>query len=128
MTPKGAYVMGRNMFGPDPRRLVPGLAGLVDEEPPYHAPVFVLTHYPRDPIEMKGGTTFHFVTDGFDAAFSQAQAAADGGGVDIACGASPCTPGAGRRGHRRAGTWTWPRCCSAGANGSSTAPRIPASR
>jgi dihydrofolate reductase len=88
MTPKGAYVMGRNMFGPIRGDWTGDWRGWWDEEPPYHAPVFVLTHYPRDPIEMKGGTTFHFVTDGFDAAFSQAQAAADGAGVDIAGGAS----------------------------------------
>jgi dihydrofolate reductase len=88
LTPKGAYVMGRNMFGPIRGDWTGDWRGWWDEEPPYHAPVFVLTHYPRDPIEMKGGTTFHFVTDGFDAAFSQAQAAADGGGVDIAGGAS----------------------------------------
>ena len=88
MTPKGAYVMGRNMFGPIRGDWTGDWRGWWDEEPPYHAPVFVLTHYPRDPIEMKGGTTFHFVTDGFDAAFSQAQAASNGAGVDIAGGAS----------------------------------------
>jgi dihydrofolate reductase len=88
MTPKGAYVMGRNMFGPIRGDWAGDWRGWWDEEPPYHAPVFVLTHYPRDPIEMKGGTTFHFVTDGFGAAFAQAQAAADGAGVDIAGGAS----------------------------------------
>src|ERR1043165_778670 len=58
------------------------------EEPPYHAPVFVLTHYPHAPIEMKGGTTFHFVTEGFDAAFRQAQAVAGDAPIDIAGGAS----------------------------------------
>jgi dihydrofolate reductase len=88
LTPKGAYVMGRNMFGPIRGDWSGDWRGWWGEEPPYHAPVFVLTHYPHDPIEMKGGTTFHFVTDGFAAAFSQAQAAADGGGVDIAGGAS----------------------------------------
>jgi dihydrofolate reductase len=88
MTPKGAYVMGRNMFGPIRGDWAGDWRGWWGEEPPYHAPVFVLTRYPHDPIEMKGGTTFHFVTDGFDAAFSQAQAAADGAGVDIAGGAS----------------------------------------
>jgi dihydrofolate reductase len=92
MTPKGAYVMGRNMFGPIRGDWAEDWQGWWGEEPPYHAPVFVLTHYPHDPIEMKGGTTFHFVTDGFDAAFAQAQAAAAdsgaGAGVDIAGGAS----------------------------------------
>ena len=88
MTPKGAYVMGRNMFGPIRGDWAGDWQGWWGDEPPYHAPVFVLTHYPHDPIELKGGTTFHFVTDGFDAAFAQAQAAADGGGIGIAGGAS----------------------------------------
>src|SRR5256714_15650733 len=57
-------------------------------EPPYHAPVFVLTHHAREPIEMDGGTTFHFVTGGFDAAYAQARETAGEGGVDIAGGAS----------------------------------------
>ena len=57
------------------------------DEPPYHAPVFVLTHHPHASIEMDGGTTFHFVTEGFEAAFEQASAAGDGD-VDIAGGAS----------------------------------------
>src|ERR687890_170266 len=57
-------------------------------EPPYHAPVFVLTHHGHDPIQMDGGTTFHFVTDGFDAAYSAACQAAGNNGVDIAGGAS----------------------------------------
>src|SRR3984893_6412471 len=69
---RGAYIMGRNMFGP-----VRGEWGDSDwrgwwgSEPPYHAPVFVLTHYPHDPIEMEGGTTFHFV-DSFDTALAEA--------------------------------------------------------
>src|SRR5207244_9704029 len=58
------------------------------DEPPYHAPVFVLTHHPRDRLVMDGGTTFHFVTDGLDAALEQAKAAADGKNVEIAGGAS----------------------------------------
>jgi dihydrofolate reductase len=66
----------------------PGHEADLVEEPPYHAPVFVLTHYPHDPIEMAGGTTFHFVTDGFGLALAQAVAAADGADVDIAGGAS----------------------------------------
>ncbi len=57
-------------------------------EPPYHAPVFVLTHHGHDPIQMDGGTTFHFVTVGFDAAYSAACQAAGDNGVDIAGGAS----------------------------------------
>ncbi|MGH8891234.1 MAG: dihydrofolate reductase family protein, partial [Acidothermaceae bacterium] len=58
-------------------------------EPPYHAPVFVLTHYAHEPIEMDVGTTFYFVTEGFDAAYAQALETAGAGGVDIAGGASP---------------------------------------
>jgi dihydrofolate reductase len=88
LTPKGAYVMGRNMFGPIRGEWDPDWRGWWGDEPPYHAPVFVLTHYAHEPIEMAGGTTFHFVTDGFDAAFAQARAAAGDRGVDIAGGAS----------------------------------------
>src|SRR5215203_5673988 len=57
-------------------------------EPPYHAPVCVLTHHAHEPIEMEGGTTFHFVTGGFDAAYAKARETAGDGGVDIAGGAS----------------------------------------
>jgi dihydrofolate reductase len=85
---RGAYVMGRNMFGPVRGDWDEEWRGWWGDEPPYHAPVFVLTHYAHDPIEMAGGTTFHFVTGGFDEAFARAQAAADGGEVLIAGGAS----------------------------------------
>ncbi len=88
MRPRGAYVMGRNMFGPIRGDWDEDWRGWWGDEPPYHAPVFVLTHHARDPIEMEGGTTFHFVTDGFDAAFEQARSAAGDDGVDIAGGAS----------------------------------------
>src|SRR5437763_13773265 len=88
LAPKGAYVMGRSMFGPIRGDWDGDWRGWWGDEPPYHAPVFVLTHYPHEPIEMDGGTTFHFVTDGFDAAFEQATAAAGGLEVDIAGGAS----------------------------------------
>jgi len=86
---RGAFIMGRNMYGP-----IRGEWGDEDwrgwwgEDPPYHAPVFVLTHYPHAPIEMKGGTTCHFVTDGFDAALAQARAVAGDAPVDIAGGAA----------------------------------------
>ncbi len=88
MRPRGAYVMGRNMFGPIRGAWYGDWTGWWGPEPPYHAPVFVLTHYPHDPIQMQGGTTFYFVTEGFDAAFARASAAAGKGGVDIAGGAS----------------------------------------
>jgi dihydrofolate reductase len=84
---RGAFVMGRNMFGPIRGEWDEDWRGWWGEEPPYHAPVFVLTHYPHAPIEMAGGTTFHFVTDGFGSALQQALAAGDGD-VDIAGGAS----------------------------------------
>src|SRR5512138_2310115 len=63
----GAWILGRNMFSPfrGPWR-DDSWRGWWGDEPPYHTPVFVLTHYPRAPLEMQGGTTFHFVTDGLD--------------------------------------------------------------
>jgi dihydrofolate reductase len=88
MAPRGAYVMGRNMFGPIRGEWDEDWRGWWGDEPPYHAPVFVLTHHARDPIEMLGGTTFHFVTEGFDAALAQARDVAGDLGVDIAGGAS----------------------------------------
>jgi dihydrofolate reductase len=88
LRPRGAYVMGRNMFGPVRGPWDEDWQGWWGDEPPYHAPVFVLTHHARDPVAMRGGTTFHFVTDGFDSAYQQATAAAAGAGVDIAGGAS----------------------------------------
>ena len=88
LQPSGAYVMGRNMFGPIRGEWTGDWRGWWGEEPPYHAPVFVLTHHAREPIEMEGGTTFHFVTDGFDAALEAARAAAGDGDVEIAGGAS----------------------------------------
>src|SRR6478609_7923503 len=80
--------MGRNMFGPIRGEWTGDWRGWWGEEPPYHAPVFVLTHHPREPIEMEGGTTFHFVTDGFDAAMAAARDAAGDADVEIAGGAS----------------------------------------
>jgi dihydrofolate reductase len=88
----GAAVVGRNMFGP------PGggpwgdggWTGWWGEDPPYHYPVFVLTHHSREPLEMEGGTTFHFVTDGIESALDRARKAADGkdvmlwGGAEVA--------------------------------------------
>jgi dihydrofolate reductase len=88
LRPRGAYVMGRNMFGPIRGPWAEDWRGWWGEDPPYHAPVFVLTHHAHDPIPMQGGTTFHFVTEGFDAAFDQALTAAGDRGVDIAGGAS----------------------------------------
>jgi dihydrofolate reductase len=81
-------VMGRNMFGPIRGEWDTDWRGWWGDEPPYHAPVFVLTHYARDPIEMEGGTTFHFVTEGFESCLQQARTAAGARDVDIAGGAS----------------------------------------
>jgi dihydrofolate reductase len=88
LAPAGAYIMGRNMFGPIRGEWDPSWRGWWGDEPPYHAPVFVLTHYEHEPIPMEGGTTFHFVTDGFDSALKQARAAAGEGDIDVAGGAS----------------------------------------
>lgn len=84
----GAYVMGRNMFSPGRGEWDPAWQGWWGDEPPYHAPVFVLTHHPREPLVMQGGTTFHFVAEGLDAALEQAATAAGGKPVEIAGGAS----------------------------------------
>jgi dihydrofolate reductase len=75
----GAWILGRNMFGPV-RGAWPddSWKGWWGDEPPYHVPVFVLTHHPRPPLEMKGGTTFYFVTDGIESAYAKARAAAKG--------------------------------------------------
>jgi dihydrofolate reductase len=84
---RGAYVMGRNMFGPVRGKWDRDWRGWWGEEPPYHAPVFVLTHHEHEPIEMAGGTTFHFVTGGFEEALARAREVGDGD-VDVAGGAS----------------------------------------
>src|SRR3954452_936186 len=88
MRPRGAYVMGRNMFGPIRGEWDEDWRGWGGPEPPYHAPGFVLTHHAHEPIEMEGGTTFHFVTSGFDDALRAAKEAAGDADVDIAGGAS----------------------------------------
>lgn len=90
MSGKGAWILGRNMFGPV-RGPWPddSWKGWWGDEPSYHCPTFVLTHYPREPIEMKGGTTFHFVTDGIHSALEKAKAAA--GDKDIRIGGGPAT-------------------------------------
>ena len=85
----GAWILGRNMFGPVrgpwPDESWKGWWG---EEPTYHVPTFVLTHHARKPLEMKGGTTFHFVTDGIHAALERAKAAAGARDIRIGGGAS----------------------------------------
>jgi dihydrofolate reductase len=85
----GAAVMGRNMFGPIGGGAWGGEPwnGWWGDEPPYHHPVFVVTHHPRDPVAMQGGTTFHFVTDGIESALDQAREAAGGKDVNLWGGA-----------------------------------------
>jgi len=84
----GAFIMGRNMFSPQRGEHDPDWEGWWGDDPPYHAPVFVLTHYAREPIPLQGGTTFHFVTDGIRSALEQARAVAGERNIAIAGGAS----------------------------------------
>ena len=86
----GATIMGRNMFGghPGPWRDATPWNGWWGDDPPYHHPVFVLTHHPREPRVMQGGTTFNFVTDGIASALEQARRAANGQDVALAGGAN----------------------------------------
>jgi dihydrofolate reductase len=88
ITAAGAFIMGRNMFSPGRGEWDLEWKGWWGEDPPYHAPVFVLTHYEREPLPMKGGTTFNFVTDGIVSALDQARAAAGSDDVAIAGGAT----------------------------------------
>ena len=85
---EGALVMGRGMFGGGPGPWDPAWRGWWGEDPPFHLPVFVLTHHPRDPLVMEGGTTFTFVTDGVGAALDAARAVAGDRDVSICGGAS----------------------------------------
>ncbi|GAA2133695.1 dihydrofolate reductase family protein [Actinomadura napierensis] len=88
ITAAGAFIMGRNMFTPGRGDWDLDWTGWWGDEPPYHAPVFVLTHHPREPVEMRGGTTFHFVTDGIESAMARAREAAGDADVAIAGGAA----------------------------------------
>jgi dihydrofolate reductase len=85
----GAWILGRNMFGPLRGPWADdGWKGWWGKNPPYHVPVFVLTHHARAPITMEGGTTFHFVTDGIHAALNRAKEAAQGKDVRLGGGAA----------------------------------------
>ena len=90
MARNGATLMGRRMFsgGAGPWEVDPNAGGWWGDDPPFHMPVFVLTHHPREPVEKQGGTFYTFVTDGIEAALDQARAAAGGKDVAIAGGAS----------------------------------------
>lgn len=88
ITDAGAFIMGRNMFGPIRGEWDEEWKGWWGDDPPYHAPVFVLTHYPRDAVKMQGGTTFNFVTDGIQSAMDRARKAAGSRNISVAGGAS----------------------------------------
>lgn len=83
----GAHILGRNMFGGGSGEWDPEWKGWWGDNPPYHHDVFVLTHHPREPLPMEGGTTFYFVTDGIESALKQAKASAGGMDVLVAGGA-----------------------------------------
>ncbi|MDX3844194.1 dihydrofolate reductase family protein [Streptomyces europaeiscabiei] len=83
-----AFIMGRNMFGPVRGAWDRQWSGWWGDDPPFHAPVFVLTHHARETQPMDGGTTFHFVTDGIESALAQARAAAGDGDVAVQGGAT----------------------------------------
>jgi len=86
----GAFILGRNMFGPIRDDWTDDTwKGWWGDNPPYHAPTFILTHYPREPIVMEGGTTFYFVTDDIESALRQAKAAA--GALDVKIGGGVST-------------------------------------
>jgi dihydrofolate reductase len=88
ITRAGAFIMGRNMFGPGRNKWDTEWKGWWGDDPPYHAPVFVLTHHPRVPLPMQGGTTFNFVTDGIESAMAKARKAAGAKDIAIAGGAA----------------------------------------
>ncbi|AKU14888.1 dihydrofolate reductase family protein [Luteipulveratus mongoliensis] len=88
ITDAGAHIMGRNMFGPDRGDWDLSWKGWWGDDPPYHSLVFVLGHRPREPLEMEGGTTYIFVTDGIESALEQARAAAGDRDVAITGGAT----------------------------------------
>jgi len=83
----GAYIMGRRMFGGGAGNWDPTWKGWWGDDPPYHVPVYVLTHHPREPLPMQGGTTFTFVTSGIGSALEQARSAAGDRDIAIAGGA-----------------------------------------
>ncbi len=116
----GATIMGRNMFGPLRGDWDRDWRGWWGTEPPYHGPVFVLTHFAHDPIEMEGGTTFHFVTDGINSAFERARETAGERNISIAGGRLDGQPVPRRGSPRRtapARDVVHPRCGRAGVRG-----------
>jgi dihydrofolate reductase len=123
----GATVMGRNMFGggPGPWREDPW-EGWWGDDPPFHTPVFVLTHHEREPLRKQGGTTFTFVTDGIESALEQAKEAA--GGKDVCSAAArPSSSSTWRAAWSTSSSSVSFRSCSARAPGSSTTSPAPMS-
>lgn len=88
ITDARAFIMGRNMFSPGRGAWDASWQGWWGDDPPYHAPVYVLTHHPRRPLEMQGGTTFFFVQDGIVPALARARASAGDGDVHVIGGAA----------------------------------------
>src|ERR1700722_13533268 len=88
LTSAGSYIMGSNMFGPEDIRMTDAWKGWWGDNPPYHAPVFVLSHKKREPFDMQGDTSFTFVTDGTEWALKQARAAAGDKDVAVSGGAN----------------------------------------
>jgi dihydrofolate reductase len=84
----GAHIMGRGMFGGGEGPWEESWRGWWGDDPPFHTPVYVLTHHPREPVEMQGGTTYHFVTDGIESALEQARAGAGDKDILLAGGAN----------------------------------------
>ena len=113
----GAGIMGRKMFsgGSGPWEDDPNDRGWWGDEPPFGHPVFVLTHHAREPLELHGGTTFHFVTDGPEAALAQAREAAGDGKIQVHGGATPVQQYLDVRRPRRAAGHASRRSCSAAA-------------
>src|SRR5689334_19125613 len=89
LTDAGAFILGSNMYGPKEKRESPDWKGWWGDNPPYHAPVFVLSHKRRDPIAMEGGTTYIFIADGIEAALAAAKEAAAQRTVALIRGANP---------------------------------------
>ncbi len=119
--------MGRNMYGPIRGEWDADWRGWWGDDPPYHAPVFVLTHYPHEPIKMDGGTTFNFVTAGFDAALDQAKDGRSGRRHPHRRRRLDNPAGIRARASSTRSHSTSRRCCSAEASGYSTASTIPGS-
>ena len=114
----GAYIMGRKMFGGGDGPWDESWRGWWGEDPPYHAPVYVLTHHEREPLEMQGGTTFDFVTDGIESALEQARAAAGERASRSPAARAPCSS-TWRPGCSTSSTCTSRRSSSAPASGCS---------